>query len=146
MVINTASAVISLARKLEEDGARFYEDLAQRYPQGRATFLAMAGENRKNVVHVERAYYGVISDALEGCFAFNMNPEKYTLNTGLASTASYTVALSRAIELEEMTVQFYTEAAEQCKSLLADVPRAFALIAGKRNARKDTLQSWLDKG
>ena len=81
MEINTASAAISLAKKLEEDSAKFYEDLSQRYPKGKDAFLSFVTENRKNVVQIERAYYGVITDALEGCFAFNMNPDEYTLKT-----------------------------------------------------------------
>ena len=66
MTLNTTSQVISLARKLEEDSAGFYHDLAQRHDKHGETFLAFAKENRKNVVQIERAYYGVITDALEG--------------------------------------------------------------------------------
>ena len=73
MEINTSSATISFARKLEEDSTKFYEDLSQRYPKNEDVFLTFAKENRKYIVQIERAYYGVITDALEGCFAFNIN-------------------------------------------------------------------------
>jgi len=56
MEINTASAAISLAKKLEEDSAKFYEDLSQRYPKGKDAFLSFVTENRKNVIQIERAY------------------------------------------------------------------------------------------
>ena len=145
MAINTASAAISFARELEESGARFYEGLAQEYPQNKDLFLSLATENRKNVAQVERAYYSVISDAIEGCFAFNITPEKYVLKTELPA-GGYAGAVKRAIEIEETMVTFYSEAAEQSKCLLADVPQALALIGRKRNARQTTLKSLLGKG
>ena len=77
MRLNTASEVISFTRKLEEDSAKFYEDLAQADIKGGETLLSLAQENRKNIIQIERAYYGVITDALEGCFAFNINLDEY---------------------------------------------------------------------
>jgi len=145
MEINTASATISFAKKLEEDSAKFYEDLHQRYPKGEDVFLTFVKENRKNVVQIERAYYGVISDALEGCFAFNMNPDEYTLKTELAEEASFSVALDKAVEIEERVIKFYSDAAEQSKSLMADVPRAFTLIARKRESRELKIKSLLSE-
>ena len=141
MVINTASAAISFARELEQDGAKFYESLSQRYPQGRDTFLSMARDNRKNVAQVQTAYYSVISDAIEGCFAFNISPEEFRLKTELTEATTYAEALGNAIEIEDKMVRFYSEAAEQSKSLLADISRTFDLIARKRNERKTTLKS-----
>jgi len=143
MEINTASAAISFARKLEEDGVKFYEDLSQRYSKGADVFLTFAKENRKNVVQIERAYYGVITDAIEGCFAFNLNPDKYTLKTELAEEASFSEALDKAVEIEEKMIKFYSDAADQSKSLMADVPRAFTLIAKKREGRESKLKSLL---
>jgi len=145
MEINTASATISFARKLEEDSAKFYEDLSQRYPKSKDTFLSFVKENRKNVVQIERAYYGVISDALEGCFAFNLNPDEYTLNTERAKAASFSEALDQAVEIEERIIKFYSDAAEQSKSLMADVPRAFTLVAMKRESRELKIKSLLSE-
>jgi rubrerythrin len=141
MKLQTASSVISLARELEGKAAEFYENLAQRYADGKDAFLAFAKENKKNVVQIERAYYGVISDALEGCFAFDLESDDYTIETALADNADYSEALGRAVKIEETVVNFYTTAAEQSKSLMADVPRAFMLIVKKRSQRIDGLRS-----
>ncbi len=145
MELNTASATISFAKKLEEDSARFYEGLSQRYAQNKDVFLSLVKENRKNAAQVQRAYYEVITDAIEGCFAFNVNPDKYTLKTGLAEGASYADALEKAVEIEEKIIKFYLDAAEQSKSLLADVPRTFKMIAKKRDSRISMLKSLLSK-
>ncbi len=146
MEINTASAAISFARKLEEDSVKFYEDLSQRYSKGADVFLSFAKENRKNIVQIERAYYGVITDAIEGCFAFNLNPDEYTLKTELAEEASFSEALDKAVEIEEKMIKFYSDAAEQSKSLMADVPRAFTLIARKREGRESKLRLLGEEG
>jgi rubrerythrin len=131
MKLQTASSVISFAKSLETESAKFYQSLAQRYTQGKDVFLSFATENNKNVAEIERAYYGVITDAIEGCFSFDIEPEAYAVRTTLARDASYANALGEAIELEEKIGKFYSDAAEQSKSLTADVPRAFALIAKK---------------
>ena len=101
----------------------------------------MVKENGKNVVQIERAYYGVISDAIEGCFAFNINPDEYTFKTELTDKASYSDALDKAVEIEDKIIKFYSDAAEQSKSLMADVPRSFTIVARKRNNRIPELKS-----
>ncbi len=146
MELNTASAVVSFAKKLEEDSAKFYEDLSRRYAKDKDVLLSFAKENVKNIVQVERAYYGVITDAIEGCFAFKINPDEYTFKTELAKGASYSDALAKAVEMEEKIIKFYSDAAEQSKSLMADVPRAFVIIAKKRDNRRSMLKSLLGKG
>ena len=145
MKLNTASAAISFARKLEEDSAKFYEDLTQRYTADSEIFLSFARENKKNIVQVERAYYEVITDALEGGYAFNINPDDYALKTELAEGASYSEVLKKAAEMEEKIIKFYSDAAEQSQSLLADVPRAFKMVAKKRGERKPKLGALLHK-
>jgi len=140
--INTCAAAISFTRKLEEESARFYEDLSQRYAKDADVLLSFAQENKKNIIQIERAYYEVISDALEGCFAFNINPDNYALETELAEGASYPEALKKAVEMEEKIIKFYSEAAEQSKSLMADVPRAFVRVAKKRDDRIAKLKSF----
>jgi len=141
MELNTASAAIGFAKTLEEDSAKFYEDLSRRYPQNEETFLALVKENRKNAAQVQRAYYEVITDAIEGCFAFNMNTDEYTLKTELAEETGYAEALEQAVAIEERIIKFYLDAAEQSKSLLADVPRTFKMIARKRDNRLSMLMS-----
>ncbi len=92
-------------------------------------------------MQTERTYFGVISDAIEGCFAFDVEPDKYTLEMALGKNASYSDALGKAIEIEDKIGQFYSDAAEQSKSLMADVPRIFTLIARKRGDRVAKLKS-----
>ena len=141
MELNTASAAIGFAKTLEEDSAKFYEDLSRRYPQNEEVFLSLVKENRKNAAQIQRAYYEVITDAIEGCFAFNMNPDEYTLKTELAGEADYSTTLEQAVEIEDKIISFYLDAAEQSKSLLADVPRTFTMIARKRDNRLSMLKS-----
>ncbi len=141
MTLNTCSEIISLARELEEISARFYEDLSQRSDRDKDFLLSLVKENIKNIVAFERAYYGVISDAIEGCFAFSLNPDEYRFDTQLAADVSYADALTRAVEIEEKMARFYTDAAAQSKSLMADLPRAFTLIARKRNDRITRIKS-----
>jgi len=47
--------------------------------------------------------------------------------------------------MEEKIVRFYSDAAQQSRSLMADVPRAFAMVAKKRDNRSSILKSLLDK-
>lgn len=146
MNINTCSQVVSLARELEQKAAGFYRDLARRWPPKEDLFLGFAGENENYVTLVERAYYGVISDAYEGCFAFDMNPEEYLVNTELPQELDFPEALRAAMALEEKMIGFYKEAARQSKSLMADVPRAMELVARKRSERLGRLTSMMGKG
>ena len=145
MKLNTASEVISFTKKLEEQSATFYKELSQRYVKDEDIFLSFVKENKKNIIQVERAYYGVISDALEGCFAFNIDPDEYPFETELSEKARYSEALERAMDIEEIIIKFYSDAAEQSKSYMADVPRAFKMVAKKRGNRQLTLKSLLGK-
>ena len=145
MELHTASAVISFAKKLENESAKFYEDLSQKYATDKHVFLSFVKENRENVVQIERAYYEAITDAVEGCFAFNIDPDEYTFKTELAQKTSYSDALDKVAEIEQKMVKFYSDAAEQSKSLMADAPRTFMLITRKRGNRETKLSSLLGK-
>lgn len=144
--LHTASEIISFARRLENESAGLYQELSRRFTADGDVFPGFIQENRKNIVQFERAYYGVISDAIEGAFAFDIDPDEYTFDVELAGGMSYTDALARAIEIEDKIVKFYSDAAEQSKSLLADVPRVFTIIAKKRNKRGPELRSLKQKG
>ena len=135
MALNTASETISFAKKLEEESANFYQELAQKYAEGKDSFLSSATENRENGVQIQRAYYSAITDAIEGCFAFEIDSGEYEIETSLEDKASYADALAKAIKIEEKMKRFYEDAAEQSKSLMADVPRTFVRIAKKRGKR-----------
>ena len=145
MIINTCSGAISFAKELEDESAKFYQNLSERYAKNKDLFLSFVKENGDYITQVERAYYGVISDALEGCFAFNINRQEYGLRTDLAEKSSYSEALAKAIEMEEKIIKYYLEAAEQSKSLMADVPRALRMVTKKRTNRQSTLRTLLDK-
>ena len=145
MKINTASATISFARKLEEESASFYKELSRRYTKDKDIFLSFAQENGKNIVRVERTYYGVITDALEGGFSFKINPDDYAFNTEMAHGVIYSEALEMSVKIEEKITGFYSTAAEQSKSLIADVSRVFTSIARKRKNRKLIVKSLWDK-
>jgi rubrerythrin len=145
MKLQTAAEVISFAKKLEDESAEFYENLSQRYPEDKDVLLSLARDNAKYVTQFQRAYYSVISDAIEGCFAFAINPDEYSFETELAENTSYYDALHTALEMEERMIKFYSDAAEQARPLMADVPRAFALIARKRQGREAQLMSLLER-
>lgn len=142
--INTCSEAISLARDLENNSAEFYKTFAEKEPDKKDLFLSFAAENEKYIKQIERAYYGVISDALEGCFAFSLDPGAYSLETGFLENATFEEKIQSAIKIEEKIIDFYNVAAEQSKSLMADVPRAFKLVVKKRNKRQATLRSLAD--
>jgi len=140
MRLHTASEAVSLARKLENDTAAFYEGLAK-CGKDLETLHGFAAENRRNVTQVERAYYSVISDAIEGGFAFDIEEDDYSVK--LPEDAGPRDALKAATEIESMISRFYTTAANQAQSLLADVPRVFRQIAQKRTARVEKLNTLL---
>jgi hypothetical protein len=147
MRLSTASEIISFAKRLEMDSAEFYRILAENYTDDGAFWLSFADENGKNVMQIERAYYGVISDAIEGCFAFNIDPDQYTFDAKLTERPSYNRALIQARGAEEKIIKFYLDAAQQSRSLMADVPRAFEMVARKRAKRLAKLDSLIsDKG
>lgn len=133
----TASEVISFSVKLEEDSGKFYEELALRWANDREIWSSFSAQNRKNKTAIQRAYYGVISDAIEGCFAFaELDTDNYLINTELPLELGYKESLRRAIEMENIITAFYLDAARASKSLLADIPIIFERTARKRNERQ----------
>jgi rubrerythrin len=145
MIIHTASEGITLARKLENDSAQFYEGLAKKYTPDAEVFQTFAKENKKNISQIDRAYYGVITDALEGGYAFNLETEGYVLKTALPEKAKYADMLKQAAAMEDKIIAYYTAAAEQSRALMADVPQTFLQVARKRKTRQEKLQELLAK-
>lgn len=139
MKLHTASEVISLVKQLEEENACFYEALAEMFTEHREMLLSLAREHAKNISQVERAYYSVVTDAIEGSFTFDLDTAEYAAGAELRPPATYADATDRAVEAEDRMVRLYTHAAEQSKSLLSDVSRTFALIARKTASRRDQL-------
>jgi hypothetical protein len=145
MEISTCSGAISLTKELENESAKVYQELAQKFEKDKDLFLAFAKENGKFYSQVERAYYGVITDALEGCFAFNLNSEDYQFKKTLPKDISLSNAVAEALKMEETMLRFCQTAAEQSKHLMADVPRAFTLVVKKRNERISKLKALLEQ-
>jgi len=141
MRIHTASETVSFAKELEDISAKLYENISQRYGKNEDIFLALVKENKKYAEQIQRAYYSVITDAIEGGYAFDLEADEYILDTELPENASYSDALDKAVEIENKIVEFYTVAAEQSMSLMADVPRNFKIIARKRGKRISKLKS-----
>jgi hypothetical protein len=141
MNLRTASETLSFIRELEEKAALFYETLADRFPENREDFLSFAKENRKFNKQIQMAYQSVITDAIEGCYAFHLETDDYILDTDLPAAASLPDAAQRALAVEEKIVACYTVGAEQSGSLLADVPRNFKMVVKKRNTRLEKLKS-----
>ena len=148
MKLFTASSVIRFATQLEDDSARLYELLRERYPEHRDLFSSFITENAKHKVAIERAYYGVISDALEGCFSFqNLDTEEFVVYGGLPEHDTLAHAVEFIMSAEKRIVDFYVRAAESSKSLMADVPRVFHRIARKKADRITQLMSLtMDQG
>lgn len=143
MKLNTTSAVVSFAQELEENAIKFYENLIQKYPQDKGTFLSFVKENKKNIVSVQRVYCEVITDAIEGCFSFEgLDTDTYTFDTELPKDLSYPDVLEKAIKIEEKIQKYYLDSADVSKSLMADIPRVFERIAKKRDKRKIILKSF----
>ena len=144
MGISTCSGAISLSRELENESAKFYQALAERFEKDKDLFLTFAKENKKYITQIEQAYYGVITDAIEGCFAFDLNPEEFKVKPA-SKEANDASVLKEAVAMEEMILNFYHIAAEQSKHLMADVPRSFTLVAKKRNERVPKLKALLEQ-
>lgn len=145
MGISTCSGAISLSRELEKDSSRFYLEMSKKFEKDKDLFLGLVRENDKYISQIERAYYGVITDAIEGCFAFDLDPEVFKIKAIPSADAGYPEALREALTMEEKILEFYRVAAEQSKHLMADVPRAFLSVAKKRAERLNKLKSLLDQ-
>jgi len=135
MIIHTTAEGISLARKLENEAAAFYTAAAVAFPAPGDKFALFARENQKNISQIERTYYGVITDAIEGCFALDLEADNYLLNAVWQPESSLPSVIDQAVNIETKTIDYYSVAAEQAKALMTDVSRSFTLTAKKHNLR-----------
>jgi len=140
MQLCTTSETISFSRELEEQTAKYYQEVAGKFPEGK-DLLSFAEENRKYIIQIQRAYQSVITDAIEGCFAFQLESEDYLIHTDLPAQTTFKEALQQALTVEETMVSFYTTAAEQSMALMADIPRNFKIVAKKRAVRIEKLRA-----
>ncbi len=140
MKLCTTSETISFAKDLEETSGLFYKALAERYDEAKA-LSAYKEENRKFSIQIQRAYQSVISDAIEGCFAFQVESDDFTIKTDLPEDISFADAVKQALAVEEKIIDFYNTAADQSMSLMADIPRNFKLVVKKRSKRLDQIKA-----
>ena len=146
MRLTTASEVISFVRGLEEASAKFYEELAKKYPEGEETFLSLAKENRKNKILVQRVYNEVVTDALETGFSFEgLSVSEHIFDGTATEDIRLSDAAQKALDIEEKIQKFYLDAAKTSKSLLADIPRVFERMAKERDKRKKKLKSFFER-
>jgi len=141
MRLHTASEGISYAKSLEQDSKAFYEFLEETFLEHADLFREFAMRNEKNWRDTQRAYYGVISDAIEGAYSFDLAPEEYALEIDTSNCRSLLEAVNVAIRAEEVIVEFYEEAAQQSHGLLADVPRVFRQMSKKHRKRIPELEA-----
>jgi rubrerythrin len=139
MDLNTAASVMSYVGRLEEESAKFYEEAAAKHETLREPFLAFAKENRKHEKNVKRAYYSVISDALETGFSFKGLQGDVDLPQSADVTANEAIRLS--LDMEAQIKDFYEKAAKISGPLMADVPRAMEQVVKKRGKRIEQLNS-----
>ena len=140
MKLNTASAAIRFAKQLEDDSRDLYERVSDRYPEWQPALAPYIKENKRNVGSIDRAYIGVVSDALDTQFAFEgIDTDDYELATDLPGSPVEVVAVLAANE--DTIIAFYRAAGDSSRDLLAHVPRAFDRITSKRLRRAESLRA-----
>jgi len=146
MKLTTTSEVVRFAGEIEEKREKFYQNLSEKYPRKKDIFLSFAKENRKNKVSIQRAYQGVVSDALETGFSFKeFEVGDYIFDADLEENIDLSAVLKKAVQIEDKAYRFFSDAAEKSKGLLADIPRTFERIARKTDERKRKLKLFLER-
>ncbi|MHA1675814.1 MAG: ferritin family protein, partial [Candidatus Njordarchaeales archaeon] len=142
------SAVVSFYERLEEQVAKFYEELAsnERYSEGKGIFLALAKEDRRHREMVLRAYREIITDAFEAGFSFTgLRESDYRIDIELAEDLSFSDVLRRALEIEEKIYRFCIDVSEGSKGLLDGLSHVFERVAKRKADRKIRLKSLLEE-
>jgi len=140
MECTTAASVITHVSKIELDSAKLYEQWGKLHEKLRDSFEAFAKANRKNEQRVNRAYYSVVSDALETGFCFKEIRADIVIPE-VSKGASVSEVLNRAVALEKEIREFYGKAANSSRALLADVSRQMEKVSQERTKRVEQLQS-----
>lgn len=142
MKLNTMAAVMNFISRIESTSSALYLTCAERYPQLKGKFLSLATENQKFERTIQQKYFGVITDAIEASFSFELlDTDDYDLGVALPENATLPEVLRRALEIEHTIIDFYLKAAEVSTGLMADIPRAFRKIAETRKERCLALES-----
>jgi len=146
MKLNTMAAVMNFISRIESTSSALYLTCAERYPQLKGKFLSLATENQKFEKMVEQKYFGVITDAIEASFCFELlDTGDYNLEVVLPENATPLEVLRMTLEMEQTIINFYLKAAEVSRGLMADIPRVFRKIAETRRERCLALEA-LGKG
>ena len=136
----TAASVITYLSKIELDSAMLYEQWGKLHEKLRDPFESFAKANKKNEQRVKRAYYSVVSDALETGFCFKEIRADIVIPE-VSKGASVSEVLNRAVALEKEIREFYGKAANSSRALLADVSRQMEKVSQERTKRVEQLQS-----
>jgi len=146
MKLVTMAAVMSFVSRIEGDSGKFYQQLADKYPEMQEIFLSFVKQNKKNEKFIKQTYFGVITDTIEACYSFEgLDTDDYELDTDSGSGLVLTDVVKKAIKIEDKIQSFHTLAAKLSNSMMADVPRAFKKTAQKREDRKLKLKSILGR-
>jgi hypothetical protein len=140
MECTTAASVITYVSKIELDSATLYEQWGKLHEKLRDSFEAFAKGNRKNEQRVKRAYYNVVSDALETGFCFK-DLRADIVMPEFSKGASVSEVLNLAVRLEKEIQDFYVKAANSSRALLPDVPRQMDKVSQERTKRVGQLQA-----
>jgi hypothetical protein len=140
MECTTAAAVITYVSKIELDSAKLYEEWGSLHEKLRNPFEAFAKANKKNEQRIKRAYYSVVSDALETGFCFK-DLRADIVMPEFSKGASVSEVLKLAVTLEKEIQNFYGKAANSSRALLPDVPRQMEKASHERTKRVEQLQA-----
>jgi len=146
--LTTVSSVLNFYERLEDQTAKFYEELAKndRYSEGVEMFLDLAKDSRRQKDRVLRAYRECVTDILEVGFSLTgLREVDYQLKRELNRDASLGDVLRAAIDLEENGRRFCQDVSRRSKALLADISREFERAAERKEERKSKLESLLNE-
>ncbi len=85
-------------------------------------------------------YYSVISDAIEGGYAFDIDTDNYLIDVLIKDGSKHDDMIKKAVGIEEIIVRFYNDVAVQSMELMADLRRQFKIFVKKRQKRIDQLR------
>ena len=145
-MLNTASGLIEYYTKYEDRIKSFYETLAEdeRCAANKELFKSMAEENEKHKKEVLRAYYEVITDAIEACYIRPLDETKYEVDTEITPEMTYADILRKAVDIEEKSRGFCAEAYRCTSGLLADISVAFRRVSRRKTKRAEKLKELLE--
>ena len=139
MELNTSSAAISFAKQLEDESSTAFSKCAEMFPSWADTLGIFIRENKRHTSEVDRAYFSVVSDALDTGFSFTgIDSDDYKIESILDSGAQ-SDSLRILINNEERVIAYYSAAAQASRALLTDVARSFDRVTKRHRSRLGAL-------